>query len=176
MDLAANFLVNGEAAVWLGTGSSSALERLGISVDGVTWEPENPNDPVYIDTYFKTPCDYQYSPTMATVSMDLVYFDPAVLAKVNSGFLGTADGTLAAAGGLMLAGSGAYRLLIKSTPSGTGLTGNADCHNFLNAFLMDKRTVKMGTERSTWKLTFKCLAAFQTSSTVGAVLYNTTCT
>lgn len=167
--------VNGEASIWTGTGAAGALEQLGVSVDGVTFKETLLKEPVMVDTYFKHPYDYQYSLVELVVTCDLVVWDASVLAKLKGRFAGTTQGTYAPAGSLFVQGGGTVRLLIHSTPSGTGITGVEPCWNFPQVFLDDDYEVKFGTEHSKYKLKFRAMPAQQLSSTNGVVLWNTTC-
>lgn len=167
--------VNGEASIWTGTGSSNALEELGISVDGVTFKETLLKEPVMVDTYFKHPFDYQYSLTEVVITCDLVIWDATVLAKLKSRLIGVTQGTYGAAGSLIVAGGYTTRLLIMSTPASTGITGVEPCWNFPKVFLDDAYEAKFGTERTIYKLVFRAMPAQQLSTTNGVLLWNTTC-
>jgi hypothetical protein len=165
--------VNGEASIWTTAGGS--LTELGVSVDGVTFKETLMKEPVNIDTYFKQPYDYQYSLTDAVITCDLVVWDVTQLNLCLGRLLNQTPGTYGPAGSLIVQGGFTFRLLIKSTPAGTGITGVEACHNFPIVFLDDAYEVKFGTERSIYKLIFRAMPAQQLSSTNGVVLWNTVC-
>lgn len=166
--------VNGEASIWVDTDDS--LEELGISVDGVTFKETLMKEPIMIDTYFKQPYDYQYSLMEVQITCDLVVWDADVLASLKSRQAGVTQGVAGAAGDLFVLNENYIRLLIKSTPSGSGITGVETCWNFPIAFLDDAYEAKFGTEHTKYKLIFRAMWSQQLSSTVGAVIWNTTCT
>jgi hypothetical protein len=177
--MAVTLHVNGAAVIFTGTGASSALEELGVSVDGVTIKETLVKEPVMIDTYYKTPYDFQYSLSEVLVTCDLVAWDDSVLNKVLGRLVGTSPltpGTFGSAGSLIVAGGYTTRLLIKSTPTSQGVTGSEACHNFPLVFLDDAAEAKLGTERTIWKLQFRAMPSQNLTATNGVVLWNTTCT
>jgi hypothetical protein len=172
--MSATIHVNGEASIWTGTGAASALEELGVSVDGVEIDIETVKKPVIIDTYGENEYDFQYFGQRATVKVTLVVFDQTVLNKLLNTLVGTTAGTFSPAGSLIVAGGFSTRLLVKSTPAGAGVTGSEPCHNFPQVFL-DTNASKFSTETTKPVLVFRAMPSQQLSSTQGVVLYNTTC-
>jgi hypothetical protein len=176
--MAREFYVNGEASVASGTGGGGALEEMGISVDGVSITINEYNDGIMIDTRGPhVPGEYQYFLNDADIKMELVYFDEAVVEKWLSGTPGIPNSYLEwdDAGQLLFLTGRAARLLIRSTPFGTGLTGQADCYNFPLAILTGAAETKLGTVRSTWTLTFKAMPAYQPCSTFGQIVLDDNC-
>lgn len=162
-----------------GSGDEGDLEALGLSVDGVRIDFDMKTREVMVDSFGpSTPFDVQYMLMTATIHCDLVWYDidvlEAWLTNVPLDGASPTPGTFAAAGSLYIANSYAARLLIKSTPAGTGLTAAEHCWNFPNAFLIDSQEGNFGTVNTVWRLTFRAIAA-GASVSQGAVLWNTTC-
>jgi hypothetical protein len=174
--MARSFYVNGEASVACNLGSG--LAELGISVDGVSITIDEFDDGIQVDTFGPHVFgEYQYFLLDAIVKAELVFFDPVVIDAWLTGLPTTGGnlGTYGNAGVLLVSSGAAGRLLIRSTPGNAGITGNAQCWNFPYAYLLDSQEIKIGTVRSTWNLTWKAVAAYQPSTSTGAVLFNTTC-
>lgn len=172
--------VFGTANIYTGTGSVGALEQLGVSQDGVKITLDTHFDPVHTDHYGKmTPYDYQYLLQEATITCELIWYDAAVFAKFISGVPNepiAAAGVFGSAGDLVIQNSLYARLLIKSTPTSTGLTSVETCYNFPRAILVDQSSVKVGVEKNVWNLTFKGLPNQQASGSAGSVIFNSVCT
>jgi hypothetical protein len=166
--------VNGEASVIAGG------VEMGVSVDGVTIEETIYLDGIQVDTRGPhVPGDYQYFLTMYTITCELVYFDWDVVQNWLTGLPANppAFGTWKAAGTLMMSPNGAntQQLIIKSTPAGTGLSGQAQCWEFPYAFLIDAQETKLGTVRSTWKLKFQANVPYQAGTTDGQIQLSDGC-
>ena len=175
--------VNGEAKARTGTASASALEDLGVTVDGAEIELRDYTEPVFTDTFGPdVPFDEQQFLEDALIRLTLVFYDDAVLAKVrgrSANIATTAVGTTGFAGALWGSGvtgqGGAatkmyFRLLILSP-------GDALPYNFLNSRLRNSASQKIGTRRTLWTTEFIALPYTGTGGTTsGNVLYNRTTT
>lgn len=151
---------------------------LGITIDGAHVTFDQYSEPIYTDAGGPSvEADRQYFGQTATVDLDLIYFDPAILFPLLTGLGGDPPtfGTMDSAGFLIVTGGAAVELRIKSSPAGTGLTGNAPCWTFPNAILVDKQEVELGVKRSSWKLTFRCIPDFNPSGSFGQVLFTNSC-
>lgn len=171
--------VFGPAVILTGTGSGSSLETLGYTVDGVEIQFEYFTEPIYNDVYGpKMPHEMQHMLMDVKVVCDLIYYDRAVLDKIITGVpgAGITTGLLHKAGDLVIANSLYCRLLIRSTPQGTGLSGAETCYNFPIAFPIETDDYKAGVVRSTHKLKWQVMAAQGASASVNQLLFNTTCT
>lgn len=179
--MAQSYHVFGAAQLLVGTGSVGALESLGYSVDGVEILLNPKFDDIYVDTYGPhVPGDVQYFLVDANIKCELEYYDLAVLNKLLCFVPGVnasvTTGQMWKAGDLMLQNGLTTRLVIRSTPQGTGLTSVETCWNFLNTYLVDSDDLMVGVKRTTHKLTFRAIPSFNAASSVGQTLYNTTCT
>jgi hypothetical protein len=179
--MARSFYVNGEASIL--TLNNGSLTPLGISVDGVTVTVTQFQDGIATDTFGPhvfTP--YMYMGNDAIIRAELVYFDPQIINKYLTGLPGllTTPGVFGSIGTLFPnVNSGldySNRLVVQCTPQSGGITANAQCYNFPNAFLIDSAEIKIGTMRSTWTLTWRAVANYQASSSNGVVLFNSLCT
>jgi hypothetical protein len=161
--------VNGECAVRTGTGAANALEDLGVTVDGADIDVMDHTVPIHTDTNGGPqgpPFDELYLPQDAEVTMQLVFFDEAVLAKIRFRVQGT-DGLMGPAGKLWGGASNYFRLLLTSPIDTTP-------HNFPSARLTKSFSAKLGNRQTIWNLTFYCLAyTGSAGSTAGNTLYNT---
>lgn len=165
--------VTGPATIFTGTGASSALEELGLSIQGIEPEFENHFEEVFTDINGACPFDVQYFPQTAIIRAELILWDQTVLDKVLAITAGGTAGVQSAAGTLMLAQGKTYRLLIKSdSTSGTG----EPCMNFVQAYLSGPPRTKMGTRIQTYVLEWRALPQQQYTNSAGAVLWNRTCT
>lgn len=181
--MAASLHVPGPVHVLTGTSGGGALEELGLSVDGITINLNHQYDDIFVDSYGpKVRFDRQIFLQDATFSFDLVYFDLAVLNKwrkdnpSGAGAFGSATpGTMGAAGDLVIQNGYAARCLLRSSPINVGLDGNSPCFNFPLCMLEDAEETKYGTIKTVWSLTFRAFLNQQASTSVGSVLWNTTC-
>lgn len=160
--------VSGEAAIKTGTGSSSALEDLGVSVDGVEIAVRDHTEPIFTDTFGpQVPFDEQQFLETALIRATLVFYDEAVMAKIRTK-TGSAEGTMGAAGALWGAGSFYYRLLVLSPTASRP-------YNFPKARLLDAFPAKVGTRKTTIDCTWFAVPYTGTAgATTSAVLYNST--
>jgi hypothetical protein len=162
--------VNGEALFRSGTGASSALESLGVTVDGADIEIRDHTEPVFTDTAGPDmPFDEQQFGETAIIKGQMIFYDDVVLAKHRgrpANVLAAAEGTIGNMGALWGAGGLYFRLLVLSPTDSVPW-------NFLTARLLDAAPSKHGTRRTLWDLTwfaipFKGAAGL----TAGTVLYN----
>jgi hypothetical protein len=165
--------VFGPAAVLVDV-DGAGLVTLGYTVDGVTLTDTLVKKEVLVDTYGETPYDVQYMLSKSEVEMDLAIWDWDTLNSIN-GYVNATPGTFGPAGTLFGQNGQTFRLLIRSTPSGTGVTGVEACRNYPSVFLDESASAKVGTERSVYKLKFYALPAQIPSSSNDVVLYNTVC-
>lgn len=111
-------VVPGPVLVRTGTGSASALEDLGYSVNGVEVDEEPIVIPVPGDQNGGDqgiPIDEQYLGEAQYIRMELTNFDAAVMAKIGAKLKGETAGTLDTIGTLYAAGSLYYRVLLLGT-------------------------------------------------------------
>lgn len=121
--MAISVVVPGPALVRTGTGTSSALEDLGYSINGVEIDEEPLVIPVPGDQNGGDqgiPIDEQYLGEVHFIRMELTKLDAAVVAKIGAKVLGGTTGEIATIGSLYAAGSLMYRVLL----SGTTVTRN----------------------------------------------------
>ena len=173
-----SFQIFGEASIATGTGGGGALEELGISVDGVTMTINENIDEVYIDTYGpKTAVDAQLMLYTIEITADLIYYDMSVIQKWMAQDMATLPGfgSFGKAGLLAVANNASARVLVRSTPANVGLVGAPFCWNFPKATLIDAQEIKIGVKMNPWKVKWKAWPTFQTSTTNGSALFNTTC-
>ena len=160
--------VNGEALARTGTGTSNALEDLGVTVDGAEIELRDFTEPVFTDTFGPdVPFDEQQFLEDALIRLQLVFYDDAVLGKVRSRASGT-DGTIGNAGTLWGGGSKYFRLLIASPTDSLPF-------NFPTARVRNSASHKIGTRRTLWNIEFYAVPySGAAGATTGGVLYNRT--
>lgn len=148
-----------------------ALELLGISVDGVSISANIQLKDVHIDTYgSEIPFDKVGAGVIWNISAELIYYDLAVLAKLQSEFSGTTVGQLGSIGTLMVAGGHTHRLLIASPK----LT---QPYNFPMALLVDSDDFKLNAvDPIIHTLKWQAMASQQTVDSLNALIWNTTTT
>lgn len=184
--------VSGTAHIMSRTASALGLEELGVSQDGVTITLETFYDDVHTDHYGQSvPYDKQIFLQTAWIEMDLIWYDNAVLAKWLQGapFNSTSTivqaglGKAAWAGDLVLQNNECAGLVIRSTPSGFGLTGDGagfstseTCWNFFNVVLVDQTPSKKGVEKTIYHCKFQALYNQATSASFQTGLFNFSCT
>lgn len=160
--MATSIIVPGVCTVKIDTGTSHALETLGISVNGITIEEEIFTADVKGDENGGEegpPIDVQYFGEIHRITMELNKTDSAVLAKVLPGVYGGTEGQVSAAGILLGAGGYTWRLLLHSPVLP---------RNYLKAMLRGQaKGCNRGTKYATQRLVFECHAS-------SGVLYNTT--
>lgn len=162
--------VSGECLLRTGTGGSNALEDLGYTVDGVDLEFHRHTSDVKADTgggEEGVPVDVQEMGKEAFIRAQLVSYDEAVLAKIRKDADETTEGGLATIGRLLGANGHLFRLLLTS-PS------EAVPWNFPTVYLHDSASVKLGTKRTIWNLTFRAIAYIGIGTSKDVVLYNRT--
>jgi hypothetical protein len=163
--------VNGPAGVFVGLGSSGALEELGYSVSGIDITFNYYQDPINTDVFGLCPFDMTQYPGSATIKAELISYDDSVITQVFAIGGASGAGVSCAAGTLLVAQGHSYRLLIKSQASGTGEA----CNNFLNAFLVPDQSFSVGSKPTIYVVTWMALPAQQVDTSTGAVLFNSVC-
>lgn len=160
--MAATIIVPGACTVKVDTGSSHALETLGLTVGGVQIEEEIYTGEVKGDENGGEegpPIDIQYFGEVHRVTLELNKTDMAVLAKVLPGLYGGTEGVTGTPGSLLSAGGLYYRLLLASA---------LYPRNYLRAFLRGPaKSCNRSTKHAVQRLVFECHAW-------GGTLYNTT--
>jgi hypothetical protein len=149
-------LVNGEATLSVGTGSSDALETLGSSEDGVSVQITEFTQPIYNDVGGPdTPVDFQRMGKTGTITVTLVDVNDSVMRKVrNRKFTnpaGTvitlADGVEPPRGTMVGLGGQSFKLAIAAQWE--------DPWYFPNAKLArTPQDFKLGTTLTKWRFTF----------------------
>jgi hypothetical protein len=168
--MATSLFLNGECAIYTGTGSGGALQELGVSIDGVTISEEILTKPVKIDTY-GTELEYDmiYAGTRVTIDMELIKFDAAVLATVKQKLIwwNATLGELGNIGTFAVQNTGAViRLLLQSPQLG-------DPRNYPYAMLVDADEYKYSaSDCVTHKLRWRIMAAQQMGASTNALVYN----
>ena len=167
----------GAANILTGTGNAGALEQLGYSVDGVTINLNLRTEDVQCDIYGPlVPFDIQRFLVDANVTCQLVYWDDVVLNKNRRTTTAGVPGVMEDAGILVGFGGNAFRLVIRSTPTGTGLTNVEGCWNFPNSVLVNTDSFNLGTRRSIHTIEWRCFPTLaQTGTSSGATLWTTDC-
>lgn len=159
--MARSIIVPGTATIKVNTGSAGALETLGVTINGARIEEEVLTVPVPSDENGGDegpPLDFQYLGEIHRVSLELVSYDMAVLAKVLAQKGGT-EGQQLTAGTLLSSGGYTFRLLIHTTNNP---------RNYLAAVLRGPaKGCNRGTRFAVQTLNFECYAS-------AGVLYNTT--
>lgn len=155
--------VNGTAVVSFG-GS-----QLGISIDGIDIHLHPAFEDIHTDSYGTTAYDTQYMLGEATISMELVLYDNAVLDDVLAIVDGVSPGTQIQAGSLMVAGGLTKALNIDTT----GNITNEDPWTFPTAFPTSCRA-KEGTRKTVWNLEFRAMNTQEAFNSNGAILFTRT--
>lgn len=102
--------------IWVGTGAANALEFLGRTANGVQIEEIPFINPIASDDYggdAGPPADYQLMGLQHRISLELVKFDTAVLAKLEKFYNPSSSPTIVV-GSLLGCGSVTTRLLLNS--------------------------------------------------------------
>jgi len=160
--MAAAVVVAGACLVRSGTGSASALEDLGYSINGIeitekVYTSDVPGDQNGGDE--GPPIDIQYFGETHTIRMELSKYDATVAAKIQPKQLGGTAGTIGTAGTLYGAGSKSFRILLTAT-------------NFTRNYLAcvprgEPISLNAGTKFTKLVLEFEAQAS-------GGTIYNTT--
>jgi hypothetical protein len=161
--------VNGECLLRIFFPSAPSVPQdLGYTVNGVDLEIRKHTFDVKADTGGGDdggPVDIQVLGKEAIIRAELVSYDKAVLALIRKDADETTEGLLASAGKLMGAGGYFYRLLLTSPVEN-------EPWNFPTATLVDSYSVKLGTKRTVWNLTFRAIAYIGANASLNTVLYN----
>ena|SRR5262252_9469847 len=110
--------------------------------------------------------------------MDLIWYEKIVLYKWLTGTpnAGLIPGVFGFAGDLCVQNGLTARLLLRVTPVATaGLTFVEDCFNFPYCILIETAEMKMGVEKSVWRLRFRALPQQLPTASFGALLFNFSC-
>jgi hypothetical protein len=179
------FYVNGETMVTVtgaaGTAISTLRTQLGLATNAVQVTQTYHQKDIIVDAYGQqNPPELQVFGGEAMITMDLVDFDPLVLAECIRLSMGgaPAEGLLARAGALMgggvalgVAGNNYINLNLSSPVAGLP-------YNFPSAYLHQQPVViPLGTEKSITRLTWRAIAYSVDPwnnglGSFGAVLYN----
>lgn len=156
--MACNFYVPGPAQIAVGTGASGALEFLGHTRDGAHVREDLFTEPVICDIAgSRQPADMLALGKLVTVSLVIVRYDPAVMTKLNSRYIGGSAGALSAneIGTLMLSEDKTFKVAIKSTyQSKTIFTNYLAGIRLLWAFLDQGHDFNLSTSVQEHQMTF----------------------
>lgn len=144
--------VAGAVLVKVGTGSASALESLGYSINGVdiqedVYTGDVPGDQNGGDS--GPPIEIQYFGEVHRISLDLSKYDPAIAAKIQPKYKGGTAGVVGTPGSLFFAAGTYFRLLLL----GTNFT-----RNYLGAIPRQPMGINVGTKFSVQRFIFECHA------------------
>lgn len=144
--------VAGACLIRSGTGSASALEDVGYSINGVeiqedVFTGDVPGDQNGGDQ--GPPIDIQYFGEVHRLSIDLSKYDPAVVAKIQAKYKGGTAGAIGTPGSLIIGATTYYRIL---------LTATNFTRNYLGAIPRQPMSVNAGTKFSVQRLLFDCYA------------------
>ena len=181
--MTAQVQVPGAALVKTDSGTASALESLGYSINGIEVTEEMLTEDVNADQNGGEggpPVDVQDFGHIARIRMELSWWDFAVANRIRQRLNpnGTVQSPVVAAGvspipgSLLFAAAYTYRLLI--LPSGTvpgGISGTGGAMNFLKAIPRDPYVINIGTKFA--RLIFDWIAYPPVG---GGTLWNTTTT
>jgi hypothetical protein len=179
--MATDFHVNGCAEIKVGTGSASALELLGHTVDGVEIDPIVLHRPIYTDSGGGpdgVPATKARVGEIHIIRASVIVYDKAVMVKVRQGVEGleaskaegimTKSGLILDASAIGAAGNGGfYRLLILSPD-------DSEPRNYLYATLRRKPR-RVSTKETVYQLEWEAIPFIGTAATMNdVVLFNTT--
>jgi len=189
--MARDFYINGEALVWVISNPATGiptLTQLGLSADPIQITPSFKHKDINLDAWGEAPADVQVMLTEATVSMNLIHYDPVVLATciglTMGGYAAAGiDGTTSRAG--VRLGGGVNRLALGNNYIGLNISApiSGNPWRFLNTYIADSITVPLGTEKSTVSITWRAIpypAILQSNGVVdpagvaGGVIYGAT--
>ncbi|MCC7424821.1 MAG: hypothetical protein IT428_31505 [Planctomycetaceae bacterium] len=155
--------VAGAVQVKVGTGSASALESLGWSVNGIdisedVFTGDVPGDQNGGDQ--GPPIEVQIFGEIHRIAIDLSKYDPAIAAKIQAKYKGGTAGTTATPGSLFFAGSTYYRVL---------LLGSNFTRNYPYCLVRQPMSINVGTKFSVQRIIFD-------AHSISNTLWNTTTT
>lgn len=156
--------VAGAVQVWVGTGTSAALEFLGYTINGVEMEELTFMSNVPSDRAGGTegpPVDVQHMGDLHYIRLELGQFYESILAKIRARLNGATEASSHTPGTLLACGGYYYRLL---------LWGPNYTRNYLAAIPRGAIRMNAGTQFSRAMVEFEC---HRNSS---GVLWNTTTT
>lgn len=154
--------VAGAVQIKTGTGSASALEVLGYTINGAR---------ITENAYFSDvpgdenggnegpPIDVQYFGQVDFIRLELSKYDPAVWAKIVPLLKGGTAGSAGTVGTLVFSGSADFRVL---------LLGSNFTRNYLRCIPRQPQDINVGSKFSTLVLEFEC------HKDGSGVLWNTT--
>lgn len=99
-----DFYINGESLVQVKGRTDcdiASLSQLGLSADPITVSPVFKHEDINVDAWGQAPADVQWMLAEVMISMNLIHFDPAVLAvcmRLSMGGGGTQYGQMGRAG------------------------------------------------------------------------------
>ncbi len=131
-----------------GTGASNALEELGYTVDGVSIDHRMYREDIHSDQHGGTsgpPSDVMVHGEVHIITLDMVYWDPAVASKMQY-VKGTTAGEVGSPCTLMFGDDKYYRVLL----TGTGFT-----RNYLRVLPTSNNLSRIGTHASLLRLTLE---------------------
>ena len=108
--------VAGPLEVWLGTGTSNALEFLGYTINGADIEEISFQGEIHSDEAGGEkgpPVDYQIFGTQHRISLELQRYNSIILEKLNL-FYNKNDSPAPVVGGLQICGGSSFRVLLCS--------------------------------------------------------------
>jgi hypothetical protein len=150
--------VAGLATVKVATaaGGTGALQTLGYSQDGVfrtsqTFVENVPGDEN--GGQAGPPVEIQYMGEIEKVRIELMKWDPTVMAYLLARFRGATVGTPPVAGGLVFAGNGYFRLCCHYA---AGLTGQSADNNPCATLVSEPIEINKGTKWSRMVMEFVC--------------------
>lgn len=158
--------VAGAVAVWVGTGSSAALEFLGYTVNGVEIEEMPFQSNVPSDLAGGTegpPVDVQHMGDLHYIRLELGQFNDTILAKIRSRLNGVTEASSITPGTLIACSGYYYRVLLQ----GPNFT-----RNYLAGIPRGAIRMNAGTQFSRAMVEFEC----HRLRSANYVLWNTTTT
>lgn len=145
--MATAYKVHGPLYIQTGTGTNTALETLGLSLDGADITITRHKREIKSDASGNAPADLQHFNATGRIDIALATWDSAVLTKVlQQAEASTTEGQSGAMGALIGTGSFAHSLYL---PSSTD-----DPWYFPTVTLMEPDRVKSGSEQSIKRLSF----------------------
>lgn len=148
--------VAGPSILSCGTGLGGALEHIGIVERDTRPQFIAFHQPISTDrTGPMVPDDVQYMGQMAFLQLDLIKFDEAVIAKLQTRVIGGTNGTITAGDiGTLLRHEGkAFRFLIQSQyRNKSAFAGMTGVMNFPVAFAVNVMEPSHSTQAKRWRL------------------------
>lgn len=156
-------VVAGPCEIWVNTGTTSALEFLGWSLNGVTIQEVAYHAPIHSDENGGTlgpPTDYQLFGHQHRISMELSKFQDAVLARLDPRFNPNATTENVGVGMLLACTTASFRLLLKAPNF---------LRNYLSTVILDPIELSpIGSQATRARVTFTASVA------IGGTLWNRT--